>query len=297
MKVFLIGGTGYIGRAVSTALADAGHAPTVLSRSATSTAKVRDSRVTVIAGALDDLDVLLAQAEAADAVIYLAVAGMRGASASDESAIAAILASYEGTGKSFVLTSGLSAFLGVDVPFIAADTPASSSPDQRWRVLLEESVLTAPGVRSAIIRPSIVYGGGEASALLLGLLAHVVKGGQPFYIGNGSNSIPTVHVADLARVYVETLEVAPPGSSYNVASGSILGWDLALAVGSALGIDADPISATVPEAVAALGPAGGALSMNLVVSQHTITSDLGWSAREASLALELMSKLIPIPGA
>jgi nucleoside-diphosphate-sugar epimerase len=297
MNVFLIGGTGYIGRAVATALANHGHTPVVLSRSPESRAKVTDDRVGYIDGTLEDLDLLVRAAGDADAVVYLAVPGLSGASDADRAAISAILERYEGTDKAFVLTSGLAVYMGLDAPFLSSATDtAGGAADQGWRVALENEVLGAAnkGVRSIVIRPSVVYGGGTASALFLALINYVAAGNAAFYIGAGANRIPTVHVNDLAELFVSALERAPAGANYNVASDAIIGHDLAAAVALATASELTPVSLDVPSAVGALGFAGGALAMDMKVSQLQVAAELGWSGRENSAVLELVSGRIPV---
>lgn len=296
MRVFLIGGTGYIGRAVTAVLAEHGHTPVVLARSAQSRSKVVEPRAEIVDGSIADLDVLLREVAKADAVIYLAVAGMQGATSDDDAAIDAILGAYEGTGKSFILTSGLAVYLGVDTPIVTSTTDTSkTSPSQSWRVSLEHRVLSAArqGIRTLVVRPPIVYGRGGASAVLLGYLDYVAAGNPAFFVGDGDNRIPTVHVDDLARAYDLALAAAPAGSSYNVASGSILGYDLAKLAAVRAGSTAEPKGVSFSEGQSAIGPAVGALAMNLNISEWQLVTVLGWYGGEPTLALTLAQGGLP----
>lgn len=292
MRVLLIGGTGYIGRSIAVELADRGHAAVVLARSAEARARITDPRIEVVDGALEDLAAVRGHAAAADGVVFLA-ATMTGATPAQTAAVDALLDDAAGTGRAFVLTSGLSIYLGVDAAVVTADTDTSGAPPhQAWRLALEQQVLAAKdrGVRSVVIRPSIVYGAGSASSLLLALLRHVAAGNPSFFIGDGDNRVPTVHVRDLAVAFVLALELAAPGTSYNVADGSILGFDLAHA---AAGPGGAVVRRTVQEAVAAIGAAGGALAMDLAVSEWALVADLGWSPAQPPLAVELAAGRIP----
>jgi nucleoside-diphosphate-sugar epimerase len=298
MRVFLVGGTGYIGRAVTREFLARGHEPVVLARSAASEEKLPDEGVTFVRGDLSDSALLREQAAVADAVVYLAVAGLQGATEDDLAAVPLLLNELAGSGRPFVLTSGLGVYSGMDRPVVSTEDPLTGvSPAQQWRADLEATVLAgaSQGVRSVVVRPAIVYGGGSASGLLTGYLTHVAEGNAPFMLGGGGNQIPTVHVDDLARAYADAVEAAPAGTVLDVVGGSVLGYDLARAVGAAAGSSLEPEQYDIGQARDALGFAGVALGLDLNVSVWPLASLLDWSAREPSLLLELKRGLIPAP--
>jgi nucleoside-diphosphate-sugar epimerase len=254
--------------------------------------------VTFVRGDLSDLAVLKEQAALADAVIYLAVAGLQGATAEDLAAVPLLLDELSGRGRPFVLTSGLGVYSGMGRPVVSAEDPLTGvAPAQQWRADLEETVLAGAsrGVRSIVVRPAIAYGEGSASPLLTGYLRHVAAGNPPFMLGGGGNQIPTVHVRDLARAYADAVEEAPAGTVLDVVGGSVLGYDLARAVGAAAGSTAAPEHFDIGQARDALGFAGIALGLDLNVSAWPLARLLDWSAREPSLLLELKKGLIPAP--
>ena len=74
MKVFLTGGSGYIGRATIAELVRAGHTVEALARSDRAEAAVAAAGATAVRGGLTDLDVLAGAAGRAEAVIHLAQA-------------------------------------------------------------------------------------------------------------------------------------------------------------------------------------------------------------------------------
>jgi nucleoside-diphosphate-sugar epimerase len=298
MKVFLVGGTGYIGRAVTREFLARGHQPVVLARSAASEEKLPDAGVAFVRGDLSDRALLKEQAAAADAVIYLAVGGLQGPTDDDLAAVALLLDELSGSGRPFVLTSGLGVYSGMERPVMSAEDPLTGvAPAQQWRADLEGTVLAGAsrGVRSIVVRPAIAYGRGSASPLLTGYLRHVAAGNPPFMLGGGGNQIPTVHVEDLARAYAAAVETAPAGTVLDVVGGSVLGYDLARAVGAAAGSSAAPEHYDVGQAREALGFPGVALGLDLNVSAWPLASLLDWSAREPSLLLELKRGLIPAP--
>ncbi|MDR1070883.1 MAG: NAD-dependent epimerase/dehydratase family protein, partial [Gracilibacteraceae bacterium] len=112
MRVFITGGTGFIGAAVIRELLGAGHEIIGLARSA----KAREAltamgAAVVLDGSLEDPDSLRRGAEAGEAVIHLAFihnfADFAASAQTDKLAIEAIGEALIGTGKTFIVTSGV----------------------------------------------------------------------------------------------------------------------------------------------------------------------------------------------
>jgi nucleoside-diphosphate-sugar epimerase len=123
-----------------------------------------------------------------------------------------------------------------------------------WRPSLEEEVVAAAanGVRTAVIRPGMVYGRGGGP---LGQFAAMAKDGVPRFVGDGLNHWTLVHVDDLAELYALAVESAPPGTLVNgVVGPPIRVRDLARAAAQGAGLAAPPVPWPVAEAVAELGP-------------------------------------------
>ena len=297
MRILMIGGTGYIGSEVVRGAVAAGHEVQVLSRSEASDRKLDKAAVGIVRGTTEDLDLVVSEASAADAVVYLAIPGVTGASHADVAAIRGILDAHEHTDKSFVLTSGLAVYAGTAAAVVTPDTPTDDAvPAQMWRAELERTVLdaNARGVKATVIRPAIVYGGNGVSPVIAGYLGHVASGGVPFYIGSGQNLIATVHVRDLARVYLNVAEAESPGRSVNVATGAILGFDLAQAVKELTKSGKEAASFDAGQAVAAMGPAGALLGVDLRISTWSLVRDFGPGLLEPTLLQALAAHDVPI---
>ena len=107
VKVFVTGGTGYIGSRVVKALLAEGHTVTALSRRTGTDLEKLDVRV--VQGNLKDLDTIAAAAAEADAVMHLAFEHdftQYGKSVEQDTEVVHIInKSLAGSGKLFVMTS------------------------------------------------------------------------------------------------------------------------------------------------------------------------------------------------
>src|SRR5690349_12167315 len=107
MRVFITGGTGFIGSAIVPELQAAGHEVTGLARSDASAAVLDAAGVAVVRGTLEDLDVLGRAAAEADAVVHCAFihddfTQMARAGRVDLGAIGAFGEALQGSGRALV---------------------------------------------------------------------------------------------------------------------------------------------------------------------------------------------------
>ena len=108
MRVFVTGGTGFIGSRVVRALLDDGHTVTALSRR-TGT-NLKKLNVTIINGTLKDENVIAAAAAEADAVLHLGFehdfSRFQECCEQDIKVVTVIIKALSGSGKLFVNTGG-----------------------------------------------------------------------------------------------------------------------------------------------------------------------------------------------
>jgi len=277
MKILITGATGYIGSAVAKAAQAAGHSIVALAHSDNSEAVLRERGWTTVRGDLQETKPLESLAGECDAVIHAANTGGEDAGRVDMEAARAVLRGLGDSGNPFVYTSGVWV-LGSG----AADeqTTLNPSPIVAWRPEVEQTVLgAAPGVRSVVVRPGIVYGNGG------GIPGMVWRGDLPV-VGAGTQRWPLVHLDDLARLYVRALD-APAGSVLHGTSESLTMRDIALLAQVKHG--STPKSVSLDDARSRMGPFADALALDQTVSSLRTRELTGWTPHGPSPVEEFLA--------
>jgi nucleoside-diphosphate-sugar epimerase len=205
MRIFLTGATGYIGSAVLDALLRANHQVTALIRTPQAADALSARGVTPVLGDLKHVKPSRTPPEPFDAYIHTAADSGAKREEIDRKAIETLLGSASAdaakTGRSaFIYTSGLWV-LGSNAQPMTESAQLNPGQAVSWRPAHEQLVLQAAGsgLRVAVIRPGIVYGGsrGIVSELLKNALNGLIR-----VIGTGDNHWPLVYDRDLADLYV-----------------------------------------------------------------------------------------------
>jgi nucleoside-diphosphate-sugar epimerase len=226
MRVFVTGASGWIGSALVPELLDAGHQVVGLARSDASAAALTKAGADVVTGTLDDLDVLRDAAAAADGVVHLAFkhdiafsGGFQDAADADRRAVETFGETLAGSGRPFVLASGL---IGLTPGRVSTEadgrTPDALSahlpggPRTRMGTAHLTVALADRNIRSAVVRlPPTVHGDGD-QGFMASLIGIARDKGVAGYIGDGSQRWPAAHRGDVARLFRLALEGAPAGS-------------------------------------------------------------------------------------
>jgi nucleoside-diphosphate-sugar epimerase len=291
MKVLLTGGTGFVGSAVLAALTARGHRVTALVRSEGSARTVEAAGATAVVADLTDTAALAALLEDADAAVHAAAASDGTSPAIDASVVDAVLATFDGTARPFVHTSGIWVYGSGDA--IAEDSPLDPPAIVAWRLPIEERLLAAVAggrVVASVVVPGIVYGHGAG---IPGIVAGAPRGEGPdgaslTLVGSGTQRWATVHVDDLAELYVLAVEQGLTGRLLGAAGDSVSVVDLTRAASRAAGLG----GAVGPESDDAtrerLGaPFADALLLDQGVADVTRSLALGWAPHRPSLVEEL----------
>jgi len=216
MKIFLTGATGYIGSAVLDAALRASHQVTALVRTPQAVDRLASRGVTPVLGDLSSVKSYRAAADGHDAYIHTAADSSPKRQEIDRKAIETLIAAAAARAKSsavsFVYTSGVWVLGSNAQPM---DETAQPNPGQLlgWRPDHEQVVLQAagPNLRTAVIRPGVVYGGnrGIVSDLLKNALNGLIR-----VIGTGANHWPLVYDRDLADLYVRVASMPDASGIY-----------------------------------------------------------------------------------
>jgi nucleoside-diphosphate-sugar epimerase len=281
MDVFITGASGFIGGAVATRFVAAGHHVRGLIRDSGKAKMVRSFGIDPVIGTLADTGLLIEEARRADAVV-------NAASSDDRTAADALITALSGSGKTLIHTSGSSIVADQakgepsDLIF-DEDTPLTPEPDKEARVALDRAVLDAPGMRSIVLCNSLIYGdaiGPDARSVQLPRLIDLAQQtGTARYIGRGLNRWSTVHIGDVAELYLMAFEKAREKLFAFVASGESSFRDMAQAIADTLGLG-QAQSMTSEQAEAAWGRevAIFALGSNSRV-RATRARELGWAPK------------------
>ena len=296
MRVFVTGGSGWIGSALVPELIAAGHEVTGLARSEASAAALTEAGARVHRGDLDDLDGLRGAAGASDGVIHLAfnvdiaLAGdFQGAVDADRRAVGALGESLTGSDRPLV-TASVTVVLApgqVGTERDALDPATAGGP--RSRLATEEVGLAfaSLGVRSSVVRlPPTCHGDGDNG--FLKILVDVARDkGASGFIGDGSNRWPAVHRLDAAHMFRLALEKAPAGSALHaVADEGVPIRTIAEAIGRHL--DVPVVSVPADKASEHFGQlAGFLLAADNPVSSALTRELLGWQPRHPGLIDDL----------
>ncbi|ROO86038.1 nucleoside-diphosphate-sugar epimerase [Actinocorallia herbida] len=281
MNVFLTGATGFIGSGVLSALVAAGHSVTALVRDGDRAAAVRRDAVTPFVGDLRDGEAVRRLAAEADAVITTASPG-DATSAAVESAFAdAVLAGLR-PGATFVRTGGVWVHgSGAD---LTEDSPVVAPGLVAWREALDTRVLNASGIRSLLVEPGVVYGHGKG---LPGVVMSARTAGEPaalVLLGSGAQHWTTIHVDDLAELYVAVLEHGRPGARYLGVSGqNPTIREIGEAAALRRGLDGRVTPEDASDTLARLGAFGEALLLDQQATGERARTELPWKPTRPSL--------------
>ncbi|MGF6532955.1 MULTISPECIES: NAD-dependent epimerase/dehydratase family protein [Paraburkholderia] len=238
MKIFVTGASGFIGGSIAAGLVRAGHRVRGLIRNPEHAAELERLGIEPVIGTLDDRALLVAQAQAADAVI-------NAASSDHRAAVEALIEGLAGSGKPFLHTSGSSIVGDASggeagaARIYSEDALPEPTADKAARVAIDRLVLEAAqeNIRSAVLCNTLIYGhgavAGSASVQLPRLVRQAQKSGVVRHVGSGGNTWSNVHIDDVVELYRLALEKTPAGTFYFVESGEASFRDMTAAIARA----------------------------------------------------------------
>lgn len=288
MRVFITGGTGLIGSAVTQELLGHDHTVLALVRSEASAAAATAAGAEPVRGSLADLDAIRDGVARSDGVIHLAFSNdfrspeaLAAGIAEEGAALAAIGAALTDTDRPLVTCSG-TPYVPGRVATEADPLPAEGPVAGRSRSVLAALALADQGVRTSAVRlPRTVHNNGTGG--FAGLLTQIARQNSVSgYPGDGSQRWPAVHAEDAASLFRLALESAPAGTSWHaVADEGDAVRDIAEVIGRRLGVPAQPVP------IESFGPLGPIFAADQPASSAFTRATLGWTPTQPSLLADL----------
>jgi nucleoside-diphosphate-sugar epimerase len=287
MRIFLTGATGYVGSAVLEALLRAGHEVTALVRDPEKAERVARRGVHPVIGDLSKRASYQAEAQAADALVHTAREQSKQIVSIDRQAIEALLsaaAQRASTGHpvAVIYTSGLWV-LGETRGAATEETAVQPTPLAAWRPDHERLVLESSrdGVRTAVIRPGVVYGGARGT---VGDLLKDAANGLVRVVGDGKNHWPCVYDRDLADLYARVVAHSDATGIFhaNDEADECVN-DIVAAIADHMKMRPDVRHMPIDEARAKMGPYADALALDQIVRSPRARA-LGWAPTLHSVA-------------
>jgi nucleoside-diphosphate-sugar epimerase len=208
MRIFLTGATGYVGSAILEALVRAGHDVTALVRTTDKAARVSARGAHPVLGDLAEPDSYRGAADAHDGYVHAAYDSTPGRGPDiDRAAIETLLSAAQRPRTAgaapvtrFVIYTSTLPVLGRAPDPVDESAPVNPIALAAWRPAQEQVVLEAAGerLRTMVVRPGTVYGGGQGT---VGDLFRAAANGLVRVVGDGSNRWPLVYDRDLADLY------------------------------------------------------------------------------------------------
>lgn len=223
MKIFITGGTGFVGNKLVDKLSKTNNELIVLTRNAPNT-KLRKN-VKYLVGDINKPSTFKKELNSCNLLIHLAA-----------------FRSNWGDKKKFIETNSKSinnffttdskvkyaiVISSVYVYGVIKDLPASEQAPQNAKdiygiskVLLEKEAIKTFNklkIKYCVVRPSIVYGPGDNESGMIVKLISMLRNNKFFYIGNGENLIHLVYVDDLVNAISLVINKRPENQIYTIA--------------------------------------------------------------------------------
>jgi len=290
MRVFITGASGWIGSAAVDELLTAGHEVEGLARSDASAAALEAKGAQVRRGDLDDLASIRAGSADTDAVLHLAnkhdFENAAVSNKAERDAVEAIGSVLQGSGRPFVLASGVAGLTQGGTatekdrsPFHGLESPRGGSENLALDYVDR-------GVRTVSVRfAPTVHGDGD-HGFIAALIAVARKNGVAGYVGDGTNRWSAVHRSDAARIVRLGLEGAPAGAVLHaVGEEGVPAREIAAAIGRGLGL---PVASIAPQdAQDHFGWIGNFFALDMPASSTLTQQLLDWSPTGPTLIEDL----------
>jgi nucleoside-diphosphate-sugar epimerase len=292
MRIFLTGATGYVGSAVLDALVRAGHDVTALVRDNGKARLVGKRGAHPVVGNLAEPDSFKSSAEAQDGYVHAALDRSSSRAPAIEMAALELMVAAAKRPRTAASTSPASRFIiytsGAWVLGQSPDPADEGAPVNpialtAWRPAHEQFILAAATdhLRTIVVRPGVVYGGGT------GIVADLFKSasnGLVRVVGDGNNHWPLVYDRDLADLYARLAASQNASGIYHANDeGDERVNDIVAAIRPYVSVKPDVRYVPIEEARSKMGLFAEAMALDLVVRSPRARA-LGWAPTLHSVA-------------
>ncbi len=288
MRFFLTGATGYIGWAVLEAGLRGGHHVTALVRDPEKAEQVASRGASPVIGELSKPASYAAAAQQCDVLIHTASEASKRRQLVDRQAIDTLMSAAArrvdaGLPACVIYTSGVWV-LGHTQGAATEDAPLDPPAHVSWRPAHEALVLGGSRdgqIRTAVIRPGVVYGGARG---IIGDLLKDARNGLLRVVGDGRNHWPCVYDRDLADAYVRVAATPDASGVFHVNDEADERVDdIVDAISRHVRTRIDIRHVPLEEARTKMGPYADALALDQIVRSPRARA-LGWSPTLHSVA-------------
>ena len=227
-RVFVTGGSGFLGDHLIRTLGERGDEVVALARSSGSADAVRAAGASAHLGDLDDVAGLTAAMSDCDAVYHLAAVGMTTRRPGDARRV-----NVDGTRNVLDATrsAGVRTLVHASTEQVLFDGSAMIDVDEthpyparhlgwyaRTKAEAERLVLGADGaaLRTVAVRPRLIWGPGDH---FLPQLAELARAGRLVWVGGGTALTETCHAANAVHALILAAERGEGGNAYFVTDG------------------------------------------------------------------------------
>lgn len=289
MKIIILGATGYLGAHIGATLCAAGHDVTGLTRRDTPERRafLEEKGMRTLIG--DIVEGEFPDVASFDAVIFAPQLTMD----PEQEVVSHILGLLEGTGKTFVFTSGTGVLGQRTMGDWSQDSFAEDDAFVPLRAIAKrvdtENIVrdaAGRGVRAMVIRPPRVWGHGARGHVSM-VYESIARTGAACYIGKGLNLYSNVHIDDLTDLYVKAVESGAGGALYHAVGGEVANRWIAESVARDMGCETRSVD--MDEAMDIWGRYQTLIVLSVCSRSRAVRSrrELGWSPRHHDMLSEV----------
>lgn len=293
MKVLVLGGSGFIGTAVTEELLAAGYDVIALARSRISAAKLERQGCRILSGDIRAPQAWLSElgksGDVPDAVVHMATDFTPDMAAVEDALLEALLdflARFTSAKARFLITGGCWDYGDRGDDVILEDSPFDPPADFAWMVTSRERLIAAEHVTGLVLHPAMVYDG--EGSVLANFFADARAGRPIRLVGKEGLRWPVVHRKDLAQLYRLILEKGERGYDYHgAAEAGVSVSAIAEAIAGRFGVSPPFERIPLADFLAEKGSWASGYAFDQIVPARLAKERLGWRPHHVDLLAEL----------